>query len=96
MAPPNAIKLLEGLDVSDQNKVACVVGGTTGIGAAIARQLAQVGCSEVFIFGRNEERANGVIADMRKVAKNPNSQFSFVKGDLSCVRRILHTLVHVM
>ncbi|KAJ7084966.1 hypothetical protein C8R44DRAFT_862252 [Mycena epipterygia] len=84
MSPPNAAKELQNVSLVGQNKTAVVVGGTMGMGAAIARHLAKLGCSRVIILGRNETRAQGVLVEMKKLApKEGKVEVAYVKGDLS-------------
>lgn len=63
-------------------KTAVIIGSTTGIGAAIARLFAKVGCSRMIVFGRNETRAASILQDMQKLAPH-KIQVEYVKGDLS-------------
>ena len=82
--PPNAAKGLETVSLSSTPKTAVVVGATTGIGAAVARLFAKLGCRRVIIFGRNEGRAAEVITAMKSLApKEADIQVEFVKGDIS-------------
>ena len=48
---------------SYDNRIAIVTGATSGIGASIAKSLADCGC-KVAIVGRNEDRARKVVADI--------------------------------
>ncbi|WWC64298.1 uncharacterized protein I303_106908 [Kwoniella dejecticola CBS 10117] len=66
---------------------AIVVGGTTGIGAAVARKLASVGCSRIVILGRDEKRASEVIDKLRQLSQD-EFEGRFVKGDISYVNGI--------
>ena len=45
------------------NKVAVVTGGNSGIGAAVAQELSQLG-AKVVIFGRNRETLNATLATL--------------------------------
>lgn len=49
-------------------RVALVTGGSRGIGAAIARRLAQEGIRVVITYARSEERAQEVVADLEREA----------------------------
>lgn len=51
------------MDLQLTDKRALVTGGTSGIGAEIARMLALEGV-KVVVHGRNRERAHEVIADI--------------------------------
>ncbi|KAH8924264.1 NAD(P)-binding protein [Atractiella rhizophila] len=71
----------DALDLS--SKQSAVVGGTQGIGEAIAIRLASLG-SDVIIIGRNKELGNQVIRQMREVARDESVQtFEFFPADLS-------------
>ncbi|KAF8129127.1 hypothetical protein K438DRAFT_1999989 [Mycena galopus ATCC 62051] len=63
-----AAAALQKVSLVGQHKTAVIVGGTLGIGAAIARHLAQRGCNRIVIFGRNEARG---------------ATLEFLKGDVS-------------
>lgn len=89
--PPNAVKALQTVSLVGQHKTAIVVGGTLGIGAAIARHLAKLGCSRVIIFGRNEARGAAVLEELKRLApKDTSIEVEFVKGELSCVFSLLY------
>ncbi|KAJ7170236.1 hypothetical protein C8R43DRAFT_1152796 [Mycena crocata] len=82
--PPDAARALETVSLVGQNKTAVVVGGTLGIGAAIARSLSKLGCSRIIICGRNETRAAAVLEVLTKLAPTESKiKVEFVKGDLS-------------
>ncbi|KAJ7088432.1 hypothetical protein B0H15DRAFT_290829 [Mycena belliarum] len=84
--PPNAAKALESVSLAGQRKTAVIVGGTLGIGAAVARRLAELGCSRIFVFARNEARGKEVLAVLKALApKGSTLEAQFVQGDLSDV-----------
>lgn len=61
-------------------KTAVVVGATTGMGAATALAFAGVGCERIVVVGRNERRAEEVMAACRARGAG---EVVFVKADLS-------------
>ncbi|KAJ7176199.1 hypothetical protein C8R43DRAFT_1118725 [Mycena crocata] len=82
--PPNVAKALQTVSLVGQNKTAVIVGGTLGIGAAIARLLSKLGCSRIIIFGRNAKRAAAVLEVLKTIAPAESKvNVEFVKGDLS-------------
>lgn len=60
------------------HRVALVSGGTSGIGAEIARALASAGAT-VVIGGRDERRGNQVVGELERIG----AQAMLVTGDLS-------------
>jgi len=77
-------------------QTAVVVGGTSGIGEAIARRMARAGASVVLV-GRNEAKANEII---RGFEGNPEAKHAFVQCDClllesvyDCVKNRLKALV---
>jgi nucleoside-diphosphate-sugar epimerase len=88
---PDAAKALQKVSLVGQHKSAVIVGGTLGIGAAIARHLAKLGCGRIVIFGRNEARGAAVLEELRLLSPKvtPAITLEFVKGDLSCVLLLL-------
>lgn len=60
-----------------------VVGGTNGIGRAIALRLAQAGGS-VTVIGRSRESGESVVAEM--TARHPSGEHAFVQMDASLLR----------
>lgn len=71
--------------ISLLGKNALVVGGTSGIGEAIARRMAQFQAN-VTIAGRNAAAAEGIITAMQ--SSHPEGQFQFSKVDMSSMKDI--------
>ncbi len=63
-------------------RIAIVTGGTQGLGAAIARQLAEAGASGIVICGRTIAKGEAVAAD---IAKIKGCKVIFVAADLGVV-----------
>ncbi len=61
-----------------QHKIVIVTGATSGMGAAIAKLFAAEG-ARVVVNGRNEERGNQVVSDIRK----NKGEATFVQSDIS-------------
>ncbi|KZP34341.1 NAD(P)-binding protein [Athelia psychrophila] len=76
--------LTSSLNLSGTNVV--VVGGTHGIGAAIATRFAELG-SSVLIMGRNESAGNAIVSAMRNAART-EAKLAFVRADLGTVKAI--------
>src|SRR5438876_4624289 len=66
------------MNTSLKNKVALITGGTSGIGAAAALQLARAG-AKVVVAGRREKEGQAVV----KAIENAGGQALFVKTDVS-------------
>lgn len=69
-------------------KMAVVVGGTTGIGAAVARTFSGIGIARLVDVGRDEARARDVLAACRARAAVEGAgdiEVEFVRADLSYV-----------
>ncbi|KAJ7714794.1 hypothetical protein B0H16DRAFT_513855 [Mycena metata] len=82
--PPNFAAALTKVSLVGQNKTAVVVGGTLGIGAAVARLLAKLGCKRIIILGRDENRGTAMLETMKKLAPaDSRLEVAFVWGDLS-------------
>ncbi|MFH1569928.1 MAG: SDR family NAD(P)-dependent oxidoreductase, partial [Gemmatimonadota bacterium] len=54
------------MDLGLRGKVVLVTGGSRGIGAAIARGLGSHGASVIINYHRNQEKADEVLAEVRK------------------------------
>ncbi len=69
-------------------RVVLITGGTSGIGKAAATALANMG-AEVVITGRNKEKGEGVVEEIRR--ESGNDEVSFLSADLAVqaeVRRL--------
>lgn len=70
-------------------KIAVVTGGTQGLGAAIARRLAEAGCAAIVTCGRNAAKGEAVAAAITEATGVP---VTFVAADLASVddcRRVI-------
>jgi NAD(P)-dependent dehydrogenase (short-subunit alcohol dehydrogenase family) len=67
---------------ADAPRTAVVVGGTTGIGRAVAAELAARGVARVLVAGRSASRGAAVCA-----ALPPSAHAEFLACDVMCVRR---------
>ncbi len=63
--------------MTTDTSVALITGGTSGIGRAVANQLAQLGI-HVLVVGRNLERGENTVADIRAAGGNAD----FIASDL--------------
>lgn len=64
---------------------ALIVGGTSGVGLATARQLAEAGAQRIAIVGRNAER--GETARQSVLAVAPEADVTFIAGDAGDYRQ---------
>jgi NAD(P)-dependent dehydrogenase (short-subunit alcohol dehydrogenase family) len=71
---------LAALDLAGHARTAVVVGGTTGIGAAIARALARRGCARIVISGRSRAKAEDTMRRVRDA--RAGVQVEFVASDV--------------
>jgi len=67
-------------------KNAFVLGGSSGIGAAIALKLAQEGANVAITWGTNEKKSNDVLTKLRQI--NPAGQFASWQVDISKVSEV--------
>jgi NAD(P)-dependent dehydrogenase (short-subunit alcohol dehydrogenase family) len=75
---------------ANPNKICLITGGTSGIGAAAARQLASLGL-KVVIVGRNEGKCVRLVKDIRSTEKN--ADINYLLADLSSqneIRRLVN------
>lgn len=66
-----------------EQKIAVVTGGTQGLGAAIAEQLALAGAAGIIICGRNTQKGNAVAS---AIAAKHKCQIKFIQADLAKVK----------
>lgn len=79
------------MSVPLQNKLACLVGASQGIGAATAIAFARRG-SSILILGRNEQRLQQTLdqaRDASPASSRDQQTFDFIKVDLSLRSEIL-------
>ena len=84
----DAVKQLDNFSLAGQGKVAVVIGGTLGMGAASARLLAKKGCSKVIVVGRNVKRGE----EMAQLLGNLGGQGvtgHFIQSDLGSVKLVM-------
>ncbi|MGX8012468.1 SDR family oxidoreductase [Mesorhizobium sp. ORM8.1] len=70
-------------------KICVVTGSTQGLGAAIARQLAQAGAAGLVTLGRNETKGRAVAADISHATGVP---VHYVNADLGSVEDCRHVI----
>ncbi|OQR88572.1 FabG domain-containing protein, partial [Thraustotheca clavata] len=68
-----------------QGLKAMVVGGTAGIGEAIAKRLAQAQF-DVIIVGRNKDRGHEIVLEMETI--NPTGKYDFLPLDVQYIKNI--------
>src|ERR1700740_2872059 len=65
--------------MTDNNRVALITGGTSGIGLATARKLAQLGI-HVLVVGRNAERGKNAVGEIRTAGGKADFIASELRG----------------
>jgi NAD(P)-dependent dehydrogenase (short-subunit alcohol dehydrogenase family) len=91
MPVPAVVDALATYSLEGQNKTTVVVGATQGVGAAIARKMAGLGCSRIINTGRNTVLGNELIEKMKGLAPGA-LQAEFVVVDCSCVSLVSNHL----
>jgi 3-oxoacyl-[acyl-carrier protein] reductase len=64
-----------------KSHVALICGGAAPIGLRIAMQLAESGCENITLAGRDAGRGEAAIEQLRK--QSPEGRFAFVRADIS-------------
>jgi NAD(P)-dependent dehydrogenase (short-subunit alcohol dehydrogenase family) len=78
------LSTLETTSLKTDHKTAVIVGGTTGIGAGIARRLAKLGCKRIIIVGRDAVKGESTVEVLKSIQdKADGFQATFVRGDVS-------------
>ncbi|KAL2834023.1 retinol dehydrogenase 11 [Aspergillus pseudoustus] len=73
-------------DIPDlSGKVFFITGGTAGLGAATALELAKQNAARIYISGRNAQAASSVIEQIRSVSK---TNVTFIKCDLASLSSV--------
>ncbi len=75
-------------------KSAFVTGGSSGIGLAISRRLAEAGCS-VWILGRDQARLDSAVEDIRAHAASKEQRFVGLSADVSDYAQVTAALSKV-
>ncbi|MBE0408480.1 MAG: SDR family oxidoreductase [Anaerolineales bacterium] len=63
-------------------RIALVTGGSSGIGLALARELAQVGC-HVWLVARDRDRLASALAEVMSLRLNENQHCGVISADVS-------------
>jgi len=86
-------------------KVVLITGGTSGLGAASARALAQLSPSRIYISGRRQEAADELIAQIRNSSSPPSSpsplitpptEIIFLPCDLASLSSVSAAAAHLV
>ena len=72
--------------MADTRPVALITGASRGLGAGVARKLAEAGFSLAINFSTNREAANEVAGECDKLKIQPDQRFLPVQGDISSPR----------
>ncbi|EIW66663.1 hypothetical protein M231_06266 [Tremella mesenterica] len=72
------------ISLRGQNKTAVFLGGTQGMGAACARLLAKLGCSDIVLVGRSEIKGEEQVKKILEI--NNEVKVVFVKADMGTLK----------
>ncbi len=78
-----------------KNKLVLITGGSSGIGFAMAKELASLEAN-VWILARREERLENAVKEIENNRKNPNQKFGCIKADVTNEYDINHRLASFM
>ncbi|KAG9603599.1 hypothetical protein KCU77_g2548, partial [Aureobasidium melanogenum] len=85
-----AFNIMKDLDLtqlpSQAGKIILVTGGTSGLGRELVKCLAALGPAKIFFTGRNQARADEILADLNH--RYPNVQTKFAQIDLASLSDI--------
>lgn len=74
-----------------KDKVVIVTGSSSGIGAAVVRQLAEKGCNVVINFSRSQEPADSVAEECRALGVKTLVVKANISDDADCKRLVSET-----
>ncbi len=75
-----------------QGKTALVTGGSRGIGAAIAKRLAQEGANIALTYSASPDKAEAVVKEIQKLGVKASA----IKSDQADPKSMVHLVNHVM
>ena len=78
-----------------RNKLVLITGGSSGLGLALAKQLAEQEAN-VWILARHPEALESAVNEMESLRKNPNQKFGCIKADVTHEQEISSELGRFM
>jgi 3-dehydrosphinganine reductase len=81
--------------VIGQDQLALITGGSSGIGLAVARLLAQRG-SNVWILARETDKLETALADIKNARQRDGQIFGSVSADVSDLSQVNHAVQQVL
>ncbi|KAF2160548.1 hypothetical protein M409DRAFT_70306 [Zasmidium cellare ATCC 36951] len=76
-----------------EGKGAIVTGGSRGIGAEIARELAKQGASVLITYARSSQAAEEVVNEINQIKSNPNAKAKAIKADAADAQKAAETTI---
>ncbi|HEX2979635.1 MAG TPA: SDR family oxidoreductase [Anaerolineaceae bacterium] len=82
------------MEITNQNKIALITGGSSGIGLAIAEKLASQG-AHVWILGRSPDRLASAMARLEAKRYSANQTLCSLAADVSDLQQVNHAVAEV-